>query len=474
MFNAASWFVDRNVDEGRGASPALHCDGRTLTYADVQELRRPHRATPSPLSASGAEDRVLLLCHDAPEFLGAFWGAIKIGAVPVPVNTFLKPEEWLYCLEDSGARVVVVSAPLVEAGGGPVRVGRAAPARARRGRTGGPVPVLRGALRASERRTSRPLRPRATIPPSGSTRPDRRERPRRPSISSTTCWSAARRSRGTSWRSDPRDVVFSAAKLFFAYGLGARRLLPGQRGRAVRPAPARHDAGPRLRGPGRATGRRCSSPGPALYAAMLAAKDAPRARRSRFAPSVRLRGRVPARRHLPPLEGPLRRRDHRRHRHHRSASTCSSRTGRGRCRPGSSGQPVPGYEAAIVDERGAPVARGEIGNLRIKGDSIMAGYWNQPEKTQVHARRRLDRDGRQVLPGRRRLLLALRPQRRHDEGQAGPGSRRWRWSPRSSSMPAVLQAAVVGHKDAEGLIKAKAYRRAQGPVPRRRTPWPRS
>ena len=72
MLNAASWFVDRNVDEGRAASPAFHCEGRTLTYADVQELAN---RTGNALLELGIrrEDRVLLLCQDAPEFVGTFW-----------------------------------------------------------------------------------------------------------------------------------------------------------------------------------------------------------------------------------------------------------------------------------------------------------------------------------------------------------------------------------------------------------------
>jgi hypothetical protein len=75
------------------------------------------------------EQRVFVLCLDAPEFLGAFWGAIKIGAVPVPVNTMLRAADCLYFLEDSRARVAVVSAPLLaEAGCG----WRRRPARARR------------------------------------------------------------------------------------------------------------------------------------------------------------------------------------------------------------------------------------------------------------------------------------------------------------------------------------------------------
>src|SRR5204863_93568 len=53
----------------------------------------------------------------------------------------------------------------------------------------------------------------------------------------------------------------------------------------------------------------------------------------------------------------------------------------GAARPGSSGLPVPGYEAIVVDDEGRPVPPGEIGNLRVKGDSIMAYYWNKHEKT---------------------------------------------------------------------------------------------
>src|SRR5262249_56061356 len=53
----------------------------------------------------------------------------------------------------------------------------------------------------------------------------------------------------------------------------------------------------------------------------------------------------------------------------------------GAVRPGSSGLPVPGYECAIVDDEGQPVAAGEIGNLRVRGDSTMAYYWNKHAKT---------------------------------------------------------------------------------------------
>src|SRR6266849_312857 len=116
QFNVAAWFVDRNVAEGRGASPAFLFEDRTLTYADVQELVN---RTGNALLELGVEmeQRVLMLCLDAPEFVGTFWGAIKIGAVPVPVNTLMRAQDYLYFLDDSRARVAVVSAPLLAEAG---------------------------------------------------------------------------------------------------------------------------------------------------------------------------------------------------------------------------------------------------------------------------------------------------------------------------------------------------------------------
>ena len=111
-FNVATWFVDRNIAEGRGGAPAFHCGDRVLTYADVHDLVN---RTGNALRGLGVEreHRVFMLCLDAPEFLGTFWGAIKIGAVPIPFNTLMRAEDYLYALIDSRARVLVVSAPLL-------------------------------------------------------------------------------------------------------------------------------------------------------------------------------------------------------------------------------------------------------------------------------------------------------------------------------------------------------------------------
>src|SRR5438093_7877377 len=112
QFNAATWFVDRNVTEGRGAVPAFSYEGNTLSYADVLELVN---RTGNALLDFGVEpeNRVLMLCLDTPEFIGTFWGAIKIGAVPIPTNTLMRTADYLYFLNDSRAKVAVVSGPLL-------------------------------------------------------------------------------------------------------------------------------------------------------------------------------------------------------------------------------------------------------------------------------------------------------------------------------------------------------------------------
>ncbi|HEV8211256.1 MAG TPA: AMP-binding protein, partial [Vicinamibacterales bacterium] len=86
IFNAAAHFVDRNVTEGRGARIAIECGDARITYADVQEHVNRVGAALRGIGVR-AEDRVLLLLLDGPEFVYAFFGAIKIGAVPVPLNT---------------------------------------------------------------------------------------------------------------------------------------------------------------------------------------------------------------------------------------------------------------------------------------------------------------------------------------------------------------------------------------------------
>src|SRR5918999_5719708 len=272
-FNVATHFVDRNVAEGRGAQPAFHDEDRVLTYAQVQDLTD---RTGNVLADLGVEmeHRVLLLCLDVPEFLGAFWGAIKIGAVPIPVNTLMRGPDYLYFLNDSRARVAVISAPLL-AEVGPV-LGQA------RGLkhvlvAGGPA----GPYLSFEDRVAKAS---ARLDPAPTTRDD-------PafwlySSGSTGFPKGAVHLQHDMWICvetyakqvlgiRPTDTVYSAAKLFFAYGLGNAGYFPMAVGaRSVlyphRPTPeavfeilSRHR--PTL-----------FFAVPTLYAGMLAVKDADR------------------------------------------------------------------------------------------------------------------------------------------------------------------------------------------------------
>ncbi|HXA95666.1 MAG TPA: AMP-binding protein, partial [Candidatus Dormibacteraeota bacterium] len=115
-FNAATFFIDRHIAEGRAGKIAFFHDGGSLTYGQLAELVD---RTGNALLDLGVrpEQRVLCLLLDSPEFLGTFWGAIKIGAIPIPVNTMMRGDDYLYFLDDSRAPVAVISEPLLAEAG---------------------------------------------------------------------------------------------------------------------------------------------------------------------------------------------------------------------------------------------------------------------------------------------------------------------------------------------------------------------
>jgi benzoate-CoA ligase family protein len=458
-FNVATWFVDRNVTEGRGKATAFICEDRVLTYSDVQDFTN---RTGNALRELGVEmeDRVLILCLDAPEFVATFWGAIKIGAVPIPVNTLLRAADYLYFLNDSRARVAVVSAPLLPELA-PV-LGEAPYLRHVLVAGGSPGPHLSWEERIAQ--ASPALEPARTcrddaafwMYSSGSTGfPKGAVHLQHDMV--VCCETYARQVLGIR----PTDRAFSAAKLFFAYGLGNAGYFPMSVGAQSVLYPHR----PTPEGTFEVISRHRPTlffGVPTLYAGMLAVKEAER----RFdVSSVRLC--VSAGEALP-SELYTRWRD-------RFGIEIVDGIGTteilhiflsnrpGAARPGSSGMVVPGYEATIVDDAGAPVAPGEIGNLRVKGDSTMAYYWNQHDKTKatlfgpwVHTGDKYyqDPDGYFWYCGRSDDMLKV----------GGIWVSPVEVEATLVRHAAVLEAAVVGHEDTDRLVKPKAFVVLKEPV----------
>jgi benzoate-CoA ligase len=106
-YNATTTFVDENIERGRGKRVAIYYQDQTFTYEDVYEKVNQ---TGNALKELGAdiEQRVLLALPDAPEFVFSFFGAVKIGAVPIPTNPWMKAKDYEYLLNDSRARVAVI------------------------------------------------------------------------------------------------------------------------------------------------------------------------------------------------------------------------------------------------------------------------------------------------------------------------------------------------------------------------------
>lgn len=112
VFNQAAFLVDRHLDEGRADKIAIYTEGRQITYA---KLASQVNRTGNALKALGVEmeNRVMILMPDRPEFLYTYLGAMKIGAVPIPVNTLASSKDYQYFLNDSRAKVLVIAQDLL-------------------------------------------------------------------------------------------------------------------------------------------------------------------------------------------------------------------------------------------------------------------------------------------------------------------------------------------------------------------------
>jgi benzoate-CoA ligase family protein len=459
IFNVATHFVDRNVKEGRGAKVAIECGDARITYDEV--LQHVNRCG-SALRRLGVrpEERVLLLLLDGPEFVYSFFGAIKIGAVPIPMNTLWKSADYLHVIRDSRAVVLMASAellPLIE---------RIPPHERRSIRhivvvdsadtththTEFGVLMAQGTSDLDAEPTSRDA-PAFWLYSSGST-----GAPKGCVHLHHDMVVCAELFAGGVLGIRPTDRCFSVARLFFAYGLGNALYFPFAVGATTILSPAAPTPQHVYAVIERYRPTLFFSV-PTGYGMMLAHK--------RVAPddvtdfdlsSVRLA--VSAGEALPPV---LYERFKQRFGVDIIDGIGSTETlhmfisnRQDTIRPGSSGLVVPGYAARLLDDDGGAVPTGAIGHLWIKGDSVCAGYWNQHEKTKqtiegqwirTGDKYSRDEDGFFWYAGRSDDMLKVGGQ----------------WvSPVEVenalvAHPSVLECGVVGHEDRDGLVKPMAF-----------------
>jgi len=463
FFNAADYFMDRNIRQGRGHKIAVYTENRTYTYNDLQKMTNK---TANGFRELGVrvDDRIMILMLDVPQFYAVFWGAMKIGAVPIPVNNMRTPADYEFYLNDSRAKTLVVSEQLL-----PLVT-----------KIKGDLLYLRDMIVISETTGAHiPFKQKyrhapATLKTEYTTKDD------------VGFWLYSSGSTGSPKgaihsqydmvvTSDAfgkqvlglteDDICFSAARLFFAYGLGNGMYFPLAVGGAavLNSGPPNPESVFRHLVKFRPT---VFFGIPTLYGQMLEYKEKEDREKGATADansehelsSVRIC--VSAGEALPPdifyrwkkrfgieiIDG--------------IGSTellhifLSNRPGE--IRPGSTGKPVPGYELKLVDEEGQEVPKGEIGTLHVKGDSMAQQYWRKREKTRSTMQGEwintgdkyyVDDDGFYWCAGRADDMLKV----------GGIWVSPVEVENCLSQHPDVLECAVVGHNDEKGLAKPKAY-----------------
>ncbi len=448
-FNFARHLLALNA--GRASKLAYRDDHQEISYGEL-DLRTRQFAAGLLKRGLQPEQRILLVMQDTVDMPVAFLGALLAGIVPVPVNTLLPADNYAYMLRHSDAKLIIVSAPLL-----PVVKDALAQSRL-------DVPVIVAGSDTADHHFSQ-LLDTEPLPENGhaDTHADQfafwlyssgsTGQPKGTVHSHANLyWTAELYGKPVlDLRED--DLVFSAAKLFFAYGLGNALTFPLSVGASVllmaeRPTPAAVFERLVTHQPTVFYGV------PTLYVAMLASPELP----SRS--QLKLRVCASAGEALPKEVG----------------EKFSAHVGSdildglgstemlhiflsnhaGKVRYGTTGTPVAGYRVELRNEQGQPVPVGEVGDLYIQGPSAAHLYWNQREKSTATFQGSwvksgdkyvMDADGYYTYAGRSDDMLKVSGQ------YVSP------IEVESALMghEAVLECAVVGKPDDQGLIKTIAY-----------------
>ena len=450
-FNATTYFVGRHLAEGRGARIAHHAAGREISWTDV--ARSADRAA-NALADLGVEreNRVLLVLDDTPAFVALFWGTVKLGAVAVPVNPLLSAEDYEFLLNDSRANVVVVEeralsrvlavrdrCPFVRAVvvAGPPAAGALAldDVLARAAADFAPAPTHEDDVMYWGYTSGSTGRPKAAVHTHAHFR------------------AAAELVGAGVFGIGPDDVVFSASKMYFAFGLGNTLYFPARAGATSLLIAERIEPEAAFATIARARPTVFFTV-PTLYARMLTVPDATR----RFDLSS-LRLCVSSGEALPPALFDAWQKAFGLTLHDVVGSTEALHdfiaTHPGRARRGTVGELVRGFQARIVDDGGADVAPDTVGHLLVKGPTTAPYYWNRADRTRetmlgewlrtgdMVAR---DADGYFRFAGRGDDMLRV----------SGQWISPTEVEARLVEHPLVLEAAVIARAGAHGLTEPRA------------------
>ena len=448
-FNVAVDFIDRHAAQGRGGKVAIRSASGEVTYDQL--IANCNRAANLFSSLKiGRGERLLMVVKDCAEFFYIFWGAVKAGIIPVPLNTLLKAKDYAFMIENSGCATVIYSPEYAAEVEQALALSPHKPAHCLK--ADGDAASFSARLAAcSDRFAALPASPTDEcfwLYSSGSTgAPKGAVHLHRDMV--VTSYFYGEKTLGV--RED--DICFSAAKLFFAYGMGNGMTFPLWSGATAvlleaRPTPeSTFETIERFR-PTLYFGV------PTLYAAQLQALETQKPDLTSIRYCVSAGEALPAdvfRRWqemtgLVILDG--------------IGSTealhifISNRAGK--VKPGSSGMMVEGYQAIILDESDKELPVGESGRLIIKGDSTAKYYWRNPEKTantmlgdwlntgDTYYR---DEDGYFFYCGRSDDMLKV----------GGIWCSPFEIEATLIEHASVMEAAVVGLPDAAGLIKPEAW-----------------